>query len=226
MLWGGYEEDTLKIRWVQGVQGMDRAKKIIYYYYFSFSICMNVLLACIYVYYVYAWCMWRTKEGTRSLENGITGGCEPLWELGINFSVRATSAANHWAISLTPIVIICDSLYFFLCAYVCVWYVGHACEHVCVCMHVCGYMQGPDRMLGIVFCHSLSYSFEAGFLTKWEAYFVKPGWLISKLLGSVPQACPSFNVDAEDSDSVTCTGSSLTHWEVLLPFPPPQNSLL
>lgn len=41
-----------------------------------YSMCLGVLPACIYVYYMRAWCPRRTEEGTGSHETGIADGYE------------------------------------------------------------------------------------------------------------------------------------------------------
>lgn len=38
--------------------------------------CMNALLACVYVYHVHAWCLRKSKEAIRSPEPGIMQVCE------------------------------------------------------------------------------------------------------------------------------------------------------
>lgn len=47
-------------------------------YVFAYFYCMNGLIACMSVYHLCAWSLWRSQEGTRSLGTGVTGGCEPL----------------------------------------------------------------------------------------------------------------------------------------------------
>ena len=45
--------------------------------------CLCALPACMYVYHVCAWCLWRPEEGIRSPGTGVTDGCEPpygYWE--------------------------------------------------------------------------------------------------------------------------------------------------
>lgn len=46
-------------------------------------LCVTVLLACMSVHHVQAWCPGKSEEGIRSLWNGVTDVCEPpcrCWE--------------------------------------------------------------------------------------------------------------------------------------------------
>lgn len=56
---------------------------------------MSVLLRCVSVYHVYAWCLQRAEEDIESSETGIMDGGEPPCGLAMR-----TSAYNHRADSL------------------------------------------------------------------------------------------------------------------------------
>ena len=46
--------------------------------------CLNVLPACMSVYYVHACCLWASEEDVRAPGTGVTGGCNlpcRCWEL-------------------------------------------------------------------------------------------------------------------------------------------------
>lgn len=48
---------------------------------------MSVLLVCLYVYHMFAWCERRSEVGITSPGNGVTGGCEITcwcWELNLD----------------------------------------------------------------------------------------------------------------------------------------------
>ena len=58
---------------------------------------MCVLSACMYVYYVWVWCLRRPEEDIRSLETGVWVVVNHLCVLGIKpgSSARATSAFSN-----------------------------------------------------------------------------------------------------------------------------------
>lgn len=44
---------------------------------------VGALIACMSVHRIHVWFLWRSEEGVRSPETGVTGGCEPpsgCWE--------------------------------------------------------------------------------------------------------------------------------------------------
>lgn len=53
---------------------------------------MAVLLTCVYVCYVYAWCFWRSGEGIGSSGTGVMDGCEP----SLSFDNWHVSSLNAW----------------------------------------------------------------------------------------------------------------------------------
>lgn len=49
----------------------------------GFCVCMCLWVCVMYVHHVYAWCTRRPEEGIKSLETGVTNGCQPpegCWE--------------------------------------------------------------------------------------------------------------------------------------------------
>lgn len=56
------------------------------YIYFTLT-CISVLLACMSVHHIHAWCLLRSKEGIGSPGSEITDGCELLcgyWDLNLD----------------------------------------------------------------------------------------------------------------------------------------------
>lgn len=47
-----------------------------YFILFIYFSCMNALPACMYVYYMCAWCQWKSEEGIRFPRPRVTGCCE------------------------------------------------------------------------------------------------------------------------------------------------------
>lgn len=71
----------------------------------NYFMCMSALPSCMYVYYMYAWCPWKTEEDIRSPGTGVTDGCKPpcrFWGTEPGSSARATSAFNHSCVSTAP----------------------------------------------------------------------------------------------------------------------------
>lgn len=64
--------------------------------------CMDVLLACIHVCQVCAWCPWRSEEGPP--EQQLWMALSHRVDAGTSNTVRATSALNHWATFPAPAV--------------------------------------------------------------------------------------------------------------------------
>lgn len=65
--------------------------------YFCF-ICMGILSVCLYVYYICAWCLWKSEESKGFPEIGVKDGCKPPhWDLELNLvlSTRAVNAPNQ-----------------------------------------------------------------------------------------------------------------------------------
>jgi hypothetical protein len=60
-----------------------------------YLMCMSVLLKCMYVHHVCAWCLRKAEEDIESPEVGIVNGCEPPCG-----SFMRASAYNHRAVSL------------------------------------------------------------------------------------------------------------------------------
>ena len=60
--------------------------------------CMGVLLPCMSMYCVLAWCWWRPEEAIRSPGTGVTDGCEQLcgcWDSNPNPLKKQPNVPNH-----------------------------------------------------------------------------------------------------------------------------------
>lgn len=49
----------------------------LFLFYFRFNYLRSVLLACMSVHYLCAWCQWRSEEVVRVPGTGVVAGCEP-----------------------------------------------------------------------------------------------------------------------------------------------------
>lgn len=64
--------------------------------------CMSVLLKCMYVHHVCAWCLRKAEEDIESPEVGIVNGCEPPCGLRTEPGSSARSALLFSAHCLSP----------------------------------------------------------------------------------------------------------------------------
>lgn len=81
-----------------------RLRKTTFLVIYSYCMCTSVLPACMYMYHVHAWCLWRLEEGTATSETRVKGSCEHLMcaENQTLFFWRVASTFNHCSTSPVP----------------------------------------------------------------------------------------------------------------------------
>ena len=72
-------------------------KSFLFDFYNSYRCTYFVLPACVYAYYMWSWCLWRSEEDTGSPGTVVTYNCEPLCQCcgtKPESSARATRVLN------------------------------------------------------------------------------------------------------------------------------------
>lgn len=91
-----------------GIELLTSNRLPISFFRFTYLMYIHVLLICMYMYHMHAWCPGKSKRNIGSLGTGVRGGWKPpcgVWELNPRASGRAISVLNHCPICLATFLI-------------------------------------------------------------------------------------------------------------------------